>query len=167
MPIARSLLQAVHYLHINDYVHQDIHSGNVFAALVKDEMIQAKAQIVRFKLADLGVARLLHEVDEANTRAQWMIPPEILDPGEFGPLSSRIDIYHVGLLFLQLAYSRELRFTTEEIFQGKPRDMALELPNPYSFAIEKALRRHVEYRTATAMELWRDLHVPPESASQD
>jgi eukaryotic-like serine/threonine-protein kinase len=164
MPIARSLLQAVHYLHINNHVHQDIHSGNVFAALVKDEMIQAKAQVVRFKLADLGVARLLHEVDAANTRAQWMVPPEILDPREFGPMDSRIDIYHVGLLFLQLACSKELRFTQEEILQGKPRDMALELPLPYSFAIEKALRRHVEYRTATAMELWRDLHVPSESA---
>src|SRR6185437_15903727 len=31
-PIARCLLQAVHYIHGNQYVHQDIHLGNVFAA---------------------------------------------------------------------------------------------------------------------------------------
>ena len=38
--------------------------------------------------------------------------------------------------------------------------MAFELPSPYNFALEKALRRHVEYRTANAMELWRDLNSP-------
>jgi hypothetical protein len=37
--IARCLLQAVHYAHINHYVHQDIHLNNVFAALARDEMM--------------------------------------------------------------------------------------------------------------------------------
>lgn len=161
MPIARSLLQAVHYLHINNYVHQDIHSGNVFTALVKDEMIPKDKEILQFKLGDLGVAKLFNEIDARNTRAQWMLPPEVLNSGEFGPIDHRIDIYHVGLLLLELAYSKELRFTPEEIINGKPREMALQLPSPYGFALEKALRRHVSYRTADAMELWRDLHTPP------
>lgn len=160
MAIARGLLQAVHYLHINNYAHQDIHPGNVFAAFVKDEMLPEANQVIQFKLGDLGVARLLSEIDAQNTRAQWMLPPEVLNSSEFGPTDHRIDIYHVGLLFLQLAYSRELRFTTQEILGGKPREMALSLPLPYGFALEKALRRHVEYRTANAMELWRDLHTP-------
>ena len=38
MPIARCLLQAVHYLHVNGVVHQDIHAGNVFTSFAKDEM---------------------------------------------------------------------------------------------------------------------------------
>jgi serine/threonine protein kinase len=160
MAIARGLLQAVHYLHINNYAHQDIHPGNVFAAFVKDEMVPSTNQVIQFKLGDLGVARLLHEIDGQNTRAQWMLPPEILSSAEFGPADHRIDIYHVGLLFLQLAYSKELRFSTQEILDGKPREMALALPLPYSFALEKALRRHVEFRTANAMEFWRDLHTP-------
>ncbi|MDO9532798.1 MAG: protein kinase [Deltaproteobacteria bacterium] len=161
MPIARCLLQAVHYLHINNYVHQDIHAGNVFAAFVKDEMVpNGPSTVIQFKLGDLGVAKLLHEVDASNTRAQWMVPPEILNAAEFGPIDNRIDIYHVGLLLLELACGKELRFTKEEILNGKPREMALKLPVPYNFALEKTLRRHVEYRTATAMELWRDLHVP-------
>lgn len=159
MGIARCLLQAIHYLHINNYVHQDIHPGNIFAAFIKDEMLP-NTQAIQFKLGDLGVARLLHEVDAQNTRAQWMLPPEVLNTAEFGPIDYRIDIYHVGLLLLQLAHSKELRFTREEILNGKPREMALELPPPYSFALEKALRRHVSYRTANAMELWRDLHSP-------
>lgn len=164
MPIARSLLQAVHYLHINQYVHQDIHSANVFTALVKDEMIPKDKEIMQFKLGDLGVAKLFNEIDVRNTRAQWMIPPEVINPNEYGPIGHRIDIYHAGLLLLELAYSKELRFTQEEILNGKPREMALALQSPYSFALEKALRRHVSYRTADALELWRDLHTPPSPA---
>lgn len=160
MPIARGLLQAVHYLHINSYAHQDIHPGNVFAAFVRDEMVPNANQVIQFKLGDLGIARLLNEIDGQNTRAQWMLPPEILNSAEFGPADHRIDIYHIALLFLQLAYSKELRFSIQEILGGKPREMARALPPPYGFALEKALRRHVEYRTANAMEFWRDLHTP-------
>jgi hypothetical protein len=90
-----------------------------------------------------------------------MLPPEVIDSKEFGPIDSRIDIYHAGLLLLQLAYSKIMRFTIEEIIEGKPRELALLLEPPFNFALEKALRRHVEYRTATAMELWRDLNTPP------
>lgn len=160
MPIARSLLQAVHYLHINNFVHQDIHSANVFTAFIKDEMIPQDNQVLQFKLGDLGVAKLFNEIDARNTRAQWMIPPEVINPGEYGPIDRRIDIYHIGLLLLELACSKELRFTQEEILSGKPREMALQLQSPYSFALEKALRRRVSYRTADAMEFWRDLHTP-------
>jgi serine/threonine protein kinase len=163
MGIARCLLQAVHYLHLHDYVHQDIHSGNVFTSLLKDEYFRDgpdAPNVITFKLGDLGVTRLLSEVDATNTRAEWMLPPEVLNPQEYGPLDHRIDIYHTGLLLLQIALSKEMQFTKEEILAGKPRDIALGLPAPYSFALEKALRRHVDYRTASAMELWRDLHTP-------
>lgn len=129
-PIARCLLQAVHYVHLNHYVHQDIHLGNVFAAFAKDEMQPEDAGAINFKLGDLGVAKLFEEIDATNTRAQWMLPPEALDSSEFGPLDSRIDIYHCGLLFLQLAHAQDLRFTVEEIKEGKPREMALQLAPP-------------------------------------
>jgi serine/threonine-protein kinase len=163
-PISRCLLQAVHYLHIHNYVHQDIHAGNVFAAVVKDEMTPTdpKKTITQFKLADLGIAKLRDQVSAANTRASWMLPPEVLKPDEFGPIDHRVDIYHTGLLFLELAYSKELRFTQAEILEGKPRDLAWQLPSPLNFALDKSLRRHVQSRTADAMEFWRDLH----SASQ-
>lgn len=166
MPIARSLLQALHFLHINSLAHQDIHVGNVFTTFVKDEM-PSDAMAIQFKLADLGVAKLFQEVDAQNTRAQWMLPPEVLRPEEFGPIDYRIDLYHVGLLLLQLAYSKILTFTTDEVLAGKPREMAEALPTPLNFALAKALRRHVPLRTSTAMELWRDLNTslpttPPE-----
>lgn len=160
MPIARCLLQAIHYLHVNNYAHQDIHPGNIFASFVKDEMLPNEKTAIQFKLGDLGVAKLLTQVDAQNTLAQWMLPPEVLSPSEYGPIDRRIDIYHAGLFLLQLAFSKELRFTQDEILSGRPREMALTLPDPYRIALEKALRRHVAYRTATAMELWRDLHSP-------
>jgi len=159
MPIARCILQAIHYLHINNYVHQDIHSGNIFSAFIKDEMIPEERDIILFKLGDLGVAKLFNELDVRNTRAQWMLPPEVLKPEEFGPIDNRVDIYHVALLFLELSCSKELRFSQEEILAGKPREMAMQLSSPYNIALEKALRRHAQYRTANAMEFWRDLHV--------
>ena len=165
-PIARCLLQAVNYLHIHNYVHQDIHVGNVFAAVVKDEITPTDPNktITQFKLADLGIAKLRDQISPANTRALWMLPPEVLDESQFGPIDSRVDIYHTGLLFLQLALSKELTFTKDEILAGKPRELALSLPPPFNFALEKTLRRRVQYRTANAMELWRDLNTPPQHA---
>lgn len=159
-PIARCLLQAVWFIHMNGYAHQDIHLGNVFAAFAKDELATENIGSIQFRLGDLGVAKLLSEIDATNTRAPWMLPPEVLDTSAFGPIDHRSDIYHCGLLFLSIALGRELQFTTQEIVEGKPRELALELPPPYSFALEKALRRHVPYRTETAMELWRDLNSP-------
>lgn len=164
MPIARCLLQAVHYLHINGVVHQDIHSHNVFTTFVKDEM-PSDAKAIQFKLADLGVAKLLADVNAQNTRAQWMLPPEALRQDEFGPIDVRLDLYHIALLLLQFALSKELSFTTEEVLAGRPRELAESLPSPLNFALGKALRRHVAYRTSTAMELWRDLRLPENPAT--
>src|SRR6266853_1111650 len=168
MAIARCLLQAVHYIHNSQYVHQDIHLGNVFAAFAKNEMDANDPGAIQFKLGDLGVAKLFSEIDATNTRALWMLPPEVLDLSEFGPLDHRIDIYHCGLLFLHLLHGSELRFTAEEIKAGRPRELAMQLPAPFNFALEKALRRHAQYRTASAMELWRDLcsPEPPQPAAQ-
>lgn len=160
-PIARCLLQAVQYLHVSQYAHQDIHLNNVFASFARNEMSSDDPGAIQFKLADLGVSKVFGELDAANTLAEWIRPPEAIDPAEFGPLDHRIDIYHSGLLLLQLALGRELRFSREEILSGLPREMALELPTPINFALEKSLRRHSAYRTESAEELWRDLQSPP------
>ncbi len=157
MPIARDLLQAVDYLHINQYVHQDVHGGNVFVALSRDGSMPATPDSTNFKLGDLRDAKLFGEVDGKNTRAEWLLPPEVLDPAEYGPIDRRLDVYHSALLLLQLAVSRECQFTREEILVGKPRDIALLLPPQFSGPLEKALRRHVPYRTPSAKQLWQDL----------
>jgi eukaryotic-like serine/threonine-protein kinase len=159
-PIARCLLQAVNYAHINQCAHRDIHFGNVFAAFAKDKMNADEPGAIQFKLEDLGVAKLFTEIDATNTRALWMLPPEALDPSEFGPLDQRIDIYHCGLLFLHLAHGSELAFSQADIKAGVPKNFAVQLPAPFNVAPEKALRRHIPYRTSSAMELWQDLNLP-------
>jgi serine/threonine protein kinase len=158
LAIARSLLQAVQFLHLNHYAHQDIHAGNVFALRARNELNPDETNATQFRLGDLGVAKLFSEIRPENTRAQWMLPPEVLNQSEFGAPDHRVDIYHSGLLLLSLEHSKELQFTKEEILEGKPRQMALELKSPFNFALEKALRRHVSKRTETARELWRDLN---------
>jgi eukaryotic-like serine/threonine-protein kinase len=166
LPIARSLLQAVQFLHLNEYAHQDIHAGNVFVLEARNELNPQEPTAMQFRLGDLGVAKLFSEIRPENTRAQWMLPPEVLSPSEFGPPDHRVDIYHCGLLLLQLELSKEVRFTKEEILDGRPRQMALELRAPYNFALEKALRRHVSMRTESARELWRDLNSQAEAPVQ-
>jgi serine/threonine protein kinase len=158
LAIGRSLLQAVQFLHLNGYAHQDIHAANVFALYARNELNPEDTSATQFRLGDLGVAKLFSEIRPENTRAQWMLPPEVLNQMEFGLPDHRVDIYHCGLLLLQLEHSKELQFTKEEILEGKPRQMALELRAPFNFALEKALRRHVSMRTETARELWRDLN---------
>lgn len=160
MPIARCLLQAVHFLHVNGYVHQDIHAGNVFMQTHRDELgpLENREASFTFKLADLGIAKLFHEIDAQNTMLNGsMLPPEFLDPDQFGQLDHRVDIYHCGLLLLQLYLTRALTFSNEEIVNGVPRQLAELLPAPYGPALSRALRRHVSERTPNALTLWSDL----------
>ena len=84
LAIARSLLQAVEFLHLNGYAHQDIHAGNVFVLFARNELDPNDTGATQFRLGDLGVAKLFTEIRPENTRAQWMLPPEVLNPSEFG-----------------------------------------------------------------------------------
>jgi serine/threonine protein kinase len=158
MPIAKCILQAIHFIHSRGYIHKDIHPGNVFTHYVFDEMIGAKQSAVVFQLGDLGISRLLPEMDVFNTLlAQWMLPPEALAPNDFGALSTQVDVYHFGLLLLSLLQKKIPSFSQDEILEGKPRVEAEELNHKFSPAIAKALRRHVLQRTQTALEFWYDL----------
>jgi eukaryotic-like serine/threonine-protein kinase len=158
-PVARCLLQAIHFIHLNGLVHKDIHLGNAFTSFIRDEMTPAQPGTISFKLGDLGIANVVQNIRPGNTNlANWMLPPEYLAPDQFGPLDQRIDIYHCGLLLLNLWHGQDMRFTPEQVLEGVPRQLALALPAPLNFALEKALRRHVQHRTATALELWRDLN---------
>jgi serine/threonine-protein kinase len=162
-PVARCLLQAVDFIHRLGMCHQDLHEGNVFMNIVEDEVLPAKFSAVNFKVGDLGLAKLTQEMDAANTLlADGMQPPEAIDPLTYGPLGQQVDMYHCGLLLMQVLLGRRLRFTREEILAGVPRQHALQLAQPYAGAIEKCLRRRVVWRTFSAAELWRDLNSPSE-----
>lgn len=156
--IARCVLQAVHFIHVHGFVHQDIHLGNVFAGWTKDELLPDKEGAFTFKIGDLGLTKLLPDIDAQNTvLADWMKAPEALDAKQFGPMDQRMDIYHVGLLFLQVLHGQNLKFSEEDVLAGRPREMAAQLVHPYGPALAKALRRHADARTSSAMDFWQDL----------
>src|SRR6266550_1749570 len=89
MPVARCLLQAVNFIHNAGFAHQDIHLGNVFVATVRNEMNPEDPGAAQFKLGDLGITKLLSDLSPQNTRAKWMLPPEVINPSEFGPIAHR------------------------------------------------------------------------------
>jgi len=156
--VARDILHGLDYIHKNNYVHKDIHPGNIFIAKQFDMMVPKKDPVWSFKIGDLGISRLDGDIDWFNTiLAKWMLPPEYLDPKEFGALGKHIDIYHTGLLLLSLLLNKTPDFTNDDIRAGKPREIAEGLNSPYATAIAKALRRHVALRTQTAIEMWRDI----------
>lgn len=163
--VARDLLQAIDFIHKCGYVHKDIHPGNVFISQVRDKMVPTKNPVWMFKIGDLGISRLESDIKIFTTiLAEWMLPPEFLNPPEFGEIGRQVDIYHTGLLLLSVCLGQVPTFTHEEILAGNPRQVAENLPSPYGKVIAKALRRHVTHRTQTAIEFWREIREISEAS---
>lgn len=158
LAIARDLLQAIDFIHGHGYVHKDIHEGNLFVSWVRYKSPSEKNPVLTFKVGDLGITRLETDINIFNTMlAKWMLPPEFLNPNEFGFIDHRVDIYHAGLLLLSILLGDSPYFTNDDIIQGKPRQKAEEIRNRYGPAIAKALRRHVENRIYSALDFWKEI----------
>jgi len=156
--IARDILHGLDFIHKRGYVHKDMHPGNVFVSHHYDFMVPSKDPVWSFKIGDLGISRLEGNIQLFNTiLAQWMVPPEYLNPAEFGMLGKQIDIYHTGLLLLGILLKRIPVFSREDILNGMPRRTAEGLNSPYASVLAKALRRHVAHRTQTAIDMWREI----------
>ena len=156
--VSRDILNGLHYIHEHGYVHKDLHSGNVFVSLQRDPMFPDQEPVWRFKIGDLGISRPEEDISLSNTTlAQWMLPPEALNPHEFGFIGKHVDIYHVGLLLLSLLLNQTPGFTRDEITAGHPRELAEGLESRYAPAIARALRRHVSARTPSAIDMWREI----------
>ena len=156
--VSRDILNGLHYIHDHGYVHKDLHTGNVFVSLQRDPMFPDQDPVWRFKIGDLGISRLEEDISPSNTTLpQWMLPPEALNPSEFGFIGKHVDIYHVGLLMLSLLLNQTPDFTPDEIIAGHPREIAEGLESRYAPAIARTLRRHVSARTPSAIEMWREI----------
>ena len=152
--VARCVLQAVQRMHDFQLVHQDIHLGNVFVAMARDELVGGGGA-TSFKLADVGLAKHVHQLDPFNTNVNPdTVAPEFLDPAAFGMPDHRVDIYHCGLLLLQVLVGEQLNFTQPQIRAGEPGRAAQSLGTPLGEVLSQALRRHVGARPASARELW-------------
>jgi serine/threonine-protein kinase len=158
-PIAQCILQAVHFIHRANYVHKDIHPGNIHISRSHGFMASPSPATV-FKLGDLGITRLETEINVFNTMlAKWMLPPEAISPADFGVVDKRVDVYHVGLSLLSLLLKGIPSFSQEEIVAGRPRELAEGLSHPLASPLGRALRRHVASRTSSALELWREIQT--------
>ena len=156
--VARDVLQALDYIHAHGYIHKDLHPGNVFVVESRQQAAFIHRIVRSFKIGDLGLTRLETDVRAFQTRlAEWMRPPEIIDPDKFGVIGRQVDVYQAGLLLLSLLLKEIPYFTAEEIVGGIPQAVAQDHASPYAPVIAKALRRHVEWRTQTALEFWREL----------
>ena len=156
--VAHSVLQGIAFIHKEGYVHKDIHPGNVFSSMIRDKMDPGKDPVIVFKIGDLGITNLELEMDVFNTMVgKWMLPPEFLKPETYGKIGKQVDIYHAGLLFLSLLLGRIPTFTPEDILAGAPRKTAEDLHSIYAPAIARALRRHVDSRTQSAVDFWKDI----------
>lgn len=105
--VARCALQALDFIHRHGHVHQDLHLGNVFVHWSRNELVPSEVGSPTFKVGDLGITKLVAEMNPHSTMlAQWMLPPEAIDPSEYGPMDHRVDIYHCALLLLQFVLRR-------------------------------------------------------------
>lgn len=159
--IARDVMQALFYMHSASYVHKDIHAHNVFIKHERDTIAPEKDPVWSFKVGDLGISRLVGDINVFNTMlAPWMLPPEHLDPKSFGIVGTQTDIYHVSLLLLQvLTGTLHFDFTHEQILHGYPGQLAASIRSRYSSILGRALRRHVSARTPDALTFWRELEA--------
>src|ERR1700680_928903 len=70
----------------------DLHLRNVLVAWAKSELVRDGPGSITFKVADLGLAKLAHEMDAQNTvLADWIRAPEAHDVAEYGPMDTRMD----------------------------------------------------------------------------
>lgn len=156
--VARDVLHGLDYIHNRNVVHKDLHPANIYGSRRFDPMAPLNEPVWRFKIGDLGISRLEGDMHLFNAiLAPWMLPPEYLAPKEFGLMGKHIDIYHAGLLFLNLLLGKVPKFTENEIIGGKPRAIAENLNSPYAGPIARALRRHIHERTQSAIQLWREI----------
>ena len=156
--VGRDILNGLQYIHDHGYVHKDLHAGNIFGSQQRNPMLPDNYPILRFKIGDLGISRLEGDIHLFNTiLAQQMLPPEFLKPMEFGVIGKHVDIYHVGLLLLSLLLNQIPDFTKDDIIAGRPRELAEGLSSRYAAAIARALRRHVNARTPSAIDMWREI----------
>jgi len=157
-PLARGLLQAIDFIHSAGRLHQTIHPGNIYTRHVDGER-RGPNPAISFKLGDLEMSRLQPDHRVLGTMMKpWMIPPEFLNPGEFGNAGRGVDIYQAGLVFLSLLEGCIPCFTPDEIQGGRPAEMAEALASPLAPAIAKALRPHTKDRTSSAREFWEDIN---------
>ncbi|RGB28566.1 kinase-like domain-containing protein [Rhizophagus diaphanus] len=108
--LALQLADAIGFLHDNDIVHRDLHSGNI---LIHQNSI---------KLTDFGLSKKVTEASSITSTIQGVIP--YVDPKKLNDknykLNKKSDVYSVGVLLWQIS-------SGHEPFEGIEQDVSFNL----------------------------------------
>ncbi len=140
----QKICSAVEYAHQNLIVHRDIKPANV---LVDDAGNP--------KLIDFGIAKLL-DLDAAQTQTaigpgtpSYAAPEQVMGR----PVTTRTDIYQLGLLFFEMLTRRRAQVVEESSLAGLQRSICeVELPLASSVPGAERLRGDLDVIIATATQ---------------
>jgi serine/threonine protein kinase len=152
------MLKALNFIHSKNFIHKDIHIGNVFCGTTICEL-NPNNFAIQYKIGDLGISKIFSQIDwyGAGTIMNGTIaPPEYLDPS-FGLMTTKIDVYHVGLVLLDVITNRKNVYTITDVLSGKPQTDALAMNKLVGNVVAQALERNVNSRIANAYEFWKKL----------
>jgi len=154
--IVAGIARGLSYAHARGIVHGDLKPGNILLT-----------QELQPKIGDWGLSKFLGV--STATDVQGFSPryaaPEQLDPGEYGPVSTRTDIYGLGAVFYELVTGRPpftgngITAITRGILHDEPVPPSTLNPvaRPVDGIILKCLEKDPGKRYQDARDLERDL----------
>jgi len=92
------------------------------------------------QIGDVGHQQTRERFDHMTLMAQWMLPPEYLDP-QYGSVTTAMDLYHAGLVLRDASFEATPHLHADQVLAGFPRQIAEGLSSPYGAPIAHALRR--------------------------
>jgi serine/threonine protein kinase len=155
LDISSALLQVLHKMHFSGYYHGDINPQNVLV------VVNSLQKCLRIKLIDFAFsAECKTQAINLNNIAQWTPPPEYFDD-RIKPIGPAIDIYHLGVLLLQVLKGAKLAYTTNQILEDQPMKDAINLNTKIGGVLARCLAHQPSDRPS-ALELWKLISRVPQ-----
>lgn len=146
--IARGLLQALHAIHSESYVHGDVNPNNC--------LIWRRGASMEVRLADFAFCRPIDAVEDELARfAQWMPLPERLDPA-LGELGASSDVYLAAVVLLEIMIGRVEDGSPASVLSGELQRQAASHDRAFIRELAPALSPKAADRPE-AIDLWRAL----------
>jgi len=124
--VAKGLLELLHHMHHQKMFHGDINPQNVLLKFSKS------GQLSGVKLIDFAFCRSNLELNASIKKmAQWVLPPEYINNKDKKNGCS-MDMWHLGVLLLQILKGEILSYSKEEILKNKVYEDALNLNSTLS-----------------------------------
>lgn len=156
---APGILRAVDYIHSQNYVHKDIHAGNIYL-----KRLVRGVQSDNVKLGDFGISSsIVNFKREKTILLKHIKPPEFIAPEYFGELDERSDIYQLGLLFLSILKAEEKKYSSQEIVDGVPTRDLLQIETVYREIIVRMLERNSKNRVSKIVQIYREMEIVADS----